>query len=215
MGGVMQRRLILVGAGVLFLALFTLGVFSNIYHHKESLPVGLVTQTAFLPSPYAESNLVTTEVGKPPAPDQESQLQESLSSEERRELLLREAVKRKITVANDTVDTFLTTMKTVSGLDDAAFRTFLTDNGYTLEEYREEVSNALAISQLLEQELHLSEVQASDREVEGVIDQNHGEFAEIIEIDPDMEEYLRNRVQRTLTREKQEELVEEYLETLE
>ncbi|MBI2549372.1 hypothetical protein HYW21_08545 [Candidatus Woesearchaeota archaeon] len=209
----MKRHSVIVVC-VLFLALFTVGVFYNIYHHKESLPSALVTQTKSLSSTNPESNLVTTP-DRTATLNQESQLQESYSPEERRELLLHEVAQQEITMTNDTVDSFVTNIKTMSGLDDRGFSQFLTDNGYTLEGYRKELSDALAISQLLEQELHLSDVKASDHDVDKFMEEHQGEFAEILEIDPDMEEYLQGRVQRTLTREKQEKLVQEYLKTLE
>jgi hypothetical protein len=131
-------------------------------------------------------------------------------------LLLQEADKKGITAADEEVDKYLGQVRTSRGLDENALNQEISKSGYTLDEYRNNVKDLLTESKLLNQELDLKNVQASDADVNNFIQENKDEFQDVFSEgnNTDIESLVKNRVKQKLTREKQQALVKNYIESL-
>lgn len=126
-------------------------------------------------------------------------------------LLLEAAATAGLT--EETVDLEGTLSEIIGNYDDeAAFEADLVENGFTLEEFREMVADALVIEELFEVELQLSSLEISDEEVEEVLEEYLAVLGdEIQELDP---EDVRLYVTYSLLEEKAYELKMDFIQDL-
>jgi hypothetical protein len=131
-------------------------------------------------------------------------------------LLLQEAGKKGIEAKDEDVDKYLEQTRTFSGLNETALEQQISKSGYTLDEYKSSVKDLLTESKLLNQELDLKNVQASDADVNNFIQKNKDEFQNIFSEGnkTEIESMVKNRVKQKLTQEKQQVLVKNYIESL-
>ncbi len=131
-------------------------------------------------------------------------------------LLLQEAGKKGIAATDEEVDKYLGQVKTLGGLNENTLKQEISKSGYTVDEYRNNVKDLLTESKLLNQELDLKNIQASDEEVNNFIQKNKDELQDILSEgnSTEIESMLKSRVKLKLTQEKQQVLVKEYIESL-
>jgi len=136
---------------------------------------------------------------------------ESLITEK---LLLQETSKKGISTTDDEIDLYIGKVKISSGLNESDFGQKISEQGITLSEYKNDLREVMTISKLLEKELDLKNIKASDTDVENYIEEYPG-FQEVLdEGDAEMDALLMNKIQMKLTREKQQALVNKYVESL-
>lgn len=129
-------------------------------------------------------------------------------------LLLQESSKKGILTTYDEISLYLDKVKTLSGSNEWDFSQQLSGQGITLAEYKTDLGKVLTISKLLDKELDLKSITASDPEVENYLTENPG-FQEVLdEGDSEMDALLKNKIKMKLTREKQQALVDKYVESL-
>ena len=129
-------------------------------------------------------------------------------------LLLQEAESKGIVTTEEEVDLYIEQLQAL-GFDDNELQKFLADQGYTLDEYRESIKDLITVSKLLDQELDLQNVQATEGDVNSYIQENQGEVQELFdEGGSEFENIFRERVKQQLTQEKQQEIVNNYIESL-
>jgi len=139
-------------------------------------------------------------------------LAESLATNK---LILQEAEKKSRTATRQEVDAYVDNQRKMASLDAQAFAERIESQGYTLEEYTQAVENLVTASKLLESELHLSQVNASEQEITTYLDDNRQEFQDFFEEnDPALLHALRTRIGQKLTQERQNALVREYVDSL-
>ncbi len=131
-------------------------------------------------------------------------------------LLLQEAGNKGIVATNEEVDKYLEQTRTFSGLNESALEQQLLASGYTLDEYKNSVKDLLTESKLLNQELDLKNVQASDAEVTDYLQKNKDEFQDFFSEgnNTDIVSMLKTKVKQKLTGEKQQFFVKNYIEAL-
>ncbi|VVB86877.1 Chaperone SurA [uncultured archaeon] len=131
-------------------------------------------------------------------------------------LLLQEADKNKIAATDEEVNKYLGQVRTSSGLDENALNKEISKSGYTIDEYKNNIKEMLTESKLLNQELDLKNAQASEADVNNFIQKNKDEFQDVFSEgnNTDIESLVKNRVKQKLTREKQQALVKNYIESL-
>jgi hypothetical protein len=130
-------------------------------------------------------------------------------------MLIATAKKKGIVVTDQEISNFIDQFKKKSGMDDAAFEKALAGQGISIVAYRDNVKDMLAVSKLLNDELHLQDVGANGREVEEYVEKNKDQFAEFFqEENPALIATLKTRVQQKLTQEKREALIKGYIATL-
>lgn len=129
-------------------------------------------------------------------------------------LLLQQAENKGIATTDEEVDLYLEQLQLL-GYDENGLENLLAEQGYSLDEYRESVKDLITVSKLLNQELDLQNVQATDAEVNSFIQENQAEFQDIFdEGSPELESVFRERIKQQLSQEKQQEIVTNYIESL-
>lgn len=132
-----------------------------------------------------------------------------------RELLLQEAERKGVTATDEEIESYLSQLKSASSLDDADLEQRLSEMGTALEEYKENLREMFTVSKLLTQELGIQNVRVTEAEVSSYLQENQEEFQDIFaEGDPELQQLFKARLQQKLTLEKQQEIIQGYLETL-
>ena len=98
---------------------------------------------------------------------------ESLINEK---LVLQKAAELRIAVGDDEVNAALEQMKESMPNSDEAFRSFLSEMGYTLDEYREQIRNQIIKSRLLNQEIK-SKIVVTSEEIQDYYQNHPNEFS--------------------------------------
>ncbi|MFH1073176.1 MAG: hypothetical protein V1743_07150 [Nanoarchaeota archaeon] len=139
-------------------------------------------------------------------------LAESLATNK---LMLQEAEKKSLTATQQEVDAYVDNQRRIASLDAQAFTARIESQGYTMEEYTQAVENLVTASKLLESELRLSQVNASEQEITTYLQDNRQEFQDFFEEnDPALLDALKTRIGQKLTKEKQDALVKDYVASL-
>lgn len=137
---------------------------------------------------------------------------ESLISQK---IMLQEASQKGVTATDKEVDQYLDKVRSFTKLNETSLEEEIVASGSTLKEYRKSVKELLTLSKLLEKELNLKNVKASDADVNDYIQKNREGYQDFFdENDPELEDMLQNRIKAQLTQEKQQALVNDYLESL-
>lgn len=126
-------------------------------------------------------------------------------------LLLDEADKKGIAFSDEEVDGYIGQLTSLRGISEEEFREEVEGSGLDYQDYKEKLKESIIISKLIEEEVGLKSIKATDGEVDAFI-KNNGELEEL-------EEYvgadgLRAMVKRRLTSEKQNEAITEYIQGL-
>lgn len=129
-----------------------------------------------------------------------------------RTLLLQEADSKGIRSNENDVDAYLAAS---SGQNKSALDQQIAAAGLTLEEYRNNIRELLTINKLLVHELNLTDVKINDSEVNTFIEKNQDDYQDIFnERNPQLEDILRSRIKQRLMLEKQQVMVDSYVESL-
>ena len=138
---------------------------------------------------------------------------EKLDSKESKAVLLKEAGKQGIVVNDTSVNELIKANLVVYQLSEPDFVLYLEQNGFTLEQYKAELKDQIAIAQLVNKTLNLQDVKVSDEEVDDFVEQNSDAFGPFLEDENDLAD-LKTRIRYKLLQDKQTELVLEYVENL-
>ncbi len=145
---------------------------------------------------------------------EETTKEEILNDLINQKLLLQEARKNGIEVTEQEVESYLGQLKSFNGLNEDELEEQIKITGFTIDEYRNNLKDAITISKLLNQELDLQKIVVSDSEVESVLNGN-GDLEELLpEDDLEFENALRDRIKQKLILDRQKELVSNYVESL-
>lgn len=129
-----------------------------------------------------------------------------------RTLLLQEADSKGIRSNENDVDAYLAPS---SGQNKSVLDQQMAAAGLTLEEYRNNIRDLLTINKLLVHELNLTDVRITDSEVNTFIEKNRDDYQDIFnERNPQLEDILRSRIKQRLMLEKQQVMVDSYVESL-
>jgi hypothetical protein len=113
-------------------------------------------------------------------------------------LLLQQAEKKGITTTEEEVETYLEEIKAFNHINNTELEQQITQQGYTIEEYINNLKTYITISKLLDQELNIRNITASDNEVEEYLKQNR-EFQDILsDNDSELETLVKNSIKRKL-----------------
>lgn len=218
-GEISVRKIISIA--IILLIISSVYVFSSLYDSNKATPS--VDQLAYssdlqvkVNGEQITSSDVDAQYEKIPANTRQNitkdQVLESLITQK---LLLQEVEKKGINSTEKDVDIYLGKAQNMSGLDDVSFRHQITASGYSIEEYRKNIRNLIEVSKLINQELDLQNMKASDNEVNEYLVENQKEFSDIFsEGDPALETLFKNKVRQKLTQEKQQQVIKEYIESL-
>lgn len=128
-----------------------------------------------------------------------------------RTLLLQEADSKGIRSNEDDIDAYLAA---VGELNERSTEQ-MAAAGLNFEEYRNNIRDLLTINKLLLNELNLTNVQISDSEVDTLIEKNKDDYQDIFdEKNPQLEDMLRSRIKQRLMLEKQQLMVDNYVDSL-
>ena len=111
-------------------------------------------------------------------------------------ILLLEAIKKGITTTDEEVDQYIDQIKSVNNFDDATLEEKISEQGYSIDEYRQSVKNLLTESKLLTQQLNLQNIKASDSEVNDYLQKNQETFQDFYnENNPELLTMLKEKIQ--------------------
>ena len=207
----------------LLLLIIVISVFSfQKYRDNNDLPSIDSPITRFTEVSVDGEIITTNEVNKVLQANENlpEQLKQELSREEvveqlvNQKLLLQEADKKGIKSTNDEVNDYIQRFREYNNLDENSFEKSIVDQGITIEELRNDVTNQITIIKLLNEELELGNVEASEKDIDIYLENDEGFQFILDEVEPDMEEQFRNRVRLQITKEMQQEIYDDYIEKL-
>jgi len=126
-------------------------------------------------------------------------------------LLLQEAEDKGIYATEEEVDNYLEQIKLSTGVE-GNFEKIIADAGFTLEDYKESLKELITVSKLLDEVLDLQNVNVTDAEVNDYISANQ-DLQQISEDEIDLD-FLTVRIRQKLILDKQQELVDNYIQSL-
>lgn len=127
--------------------------------------------------------------------------------------LLIEAKKENIEVTNEQVEDFIQDGLEKNKISEEDFNQRLQESGMTKEQFKEDLQKQLIISELIKENVDLKSVEVSDKEVDDYLESHETEFADFLEDEEDSQA-LKSRVMMVLLRNKQTELISEYVDSL-
>ena len=211
--------------GLIAVALLVLAVFVAFWPNPQLQATGGVTSINTPNTPAAESsgsfdNSQGFAVEAPgeqnsvrAQPDSAQPVGEKLNSKEAKAVLLEEAGKQGITVNDTAVNDVIKANLEVYQLSELDFVQYLERNGFTLEQYKAELKEQIAIAQLVNKTVKVQDVKVSDEEVDEFVEQNRDAFGPFFDDPKDVAD-LKTRIRYKLLQDKQTELVLEYVESL-
>lgn len=129
-------------------------------------------------------------------------------------LLNQEAEKRSVRATSEEVDSYISAVKNISGLDDDALAGELEENGMTYDEYRQSVEDYITAYKLLDKELDLDNIKVSDKEIDIYINETEGLGDFFVDADEESRLLLREKIRKDLRQDKIDKAVAEYIEQL-
>lgn len=144
---------------------------------------------------------------------EESKAEESGEKTFDEKLLLEEAKKQNIKVNDTYVDDLIKKNLEAYKVDKEELNKNLQEAGISYEQFKEELSSKIMISELINKNVDLKSVKVSDKEVDNFIEKNKEDFQEFFNNEDDMEA-LKSRIKLKLLRDKQTDLVRDYVNTL-
>ena len=178
-------------------------------HSTEAIPSGGYRVNGEL---VAKAEIITAIGHKRASPSGPSSEEELLQSYLDHRLLLQDAQAKAVTVTDQQVDEALAQAEQMLTIDRQAFEERITSQGWSMEEYRNTVREAMQVSSLLEQELHLTSIIATDEQVADYLNQDDPALSELDDdSNADLSADLKSRVKLRLTMQQRQDKVEDYL----
>ena len=139
--------------------------------------------------------------------------QQSIQPEQVKEVLLKEAEKEGIEVADSDVDKFIESNLDAYQMTKDELQQKLDETGVSYEQYHDAVKTQMAVAEVINRNVDLQNVKVSDSEVDSFIEENKNDLQDFFHDEEDLQT-LRSMVKTKLMRDKQTELISEYVESL-
>jgi hypothetical protein len=198
---------ILLPVIVLLLLLTSLSV----YFFLSKSPINEVTGAATARVKTELEPAQPTELEDPRLAEQQERIQQ-LDPEQVTSSLLEEAGRQNIEITDEDADEFLKKGLEAYQLTEQDLQDQLDQAGVTYKEYIETLKEQLTVAELIKENVDLEKVSVSDGEVENFIQANSAAFQDILE-DDDLD-FFKEKVRNKLLMDKQNDLVLDYVETL-
>ena len=140
--------------------------------------------------------------------------QQSIQPEQVKEVLLKEAEKEGIEVADSDVDKFIELNLDAYQMTKEELQQKLDEAGVSYEQYHDAVKTQMAVAEVINRNVDLQNVKVSDSEVNSFIEENKKDLQDFFNDEEDSQT-LRSMVKTKLLREKQESIVLEFVKSLE
>jgi len=130
-----------------------------------------------------------------------------------REILQQEAQRQNIVVSDELVDSTIQASLQMYGMTEQELQAELTERGMSMESYKSEMKTNLEIAKLITDNVDLDSIEVTVGEVDAFIAANQEAFSDFLD-NPDAMEMIRVRVRNLLIQQKQQEIIEGYVETI-
>lgn len=140
--------------------------------------------------------------------------QQSIQPEQVKEVLLNEAEKEGIEVADSDVDKFIERNLDAYQMTKEELQQKLNETGVSYEQYHDAVKTQIAVAEVINRNVDLQNVKVSDSEIDLFIEENKKDLQDFFHDEEDLQT-LRSMVNTKLLMEKQESLVLEFVKSLE
>jgi parvulin-like peptidyl-prolyl isomerase len=140
--------------------------------------------------------------------------QQNIQPEQVKEVLLKEAEKEGIEVADSDVDKFIERNLDAYQMTKDELQQKLDEAGISYEQYYDAVKTQMAVAEVINRNVDLQNVKVSDSEVDSFIEENKKDLQDFF-YDEEDSQTLRSMVKTKLLREKQESIVLEFVKSLE
>jgi len=179
-------------------------IFSNIERDLEPSAAGIFES----PQQFLEQGPLIEEpkIDRPLAEENEN-------LEKYESILLEEAQRQNLVVEDVQVEQIIEEGLAQYGISDDDLNNYLEQNQLSMNEFKEQMKEAIAINQLISENVDLASVTVTDEEVDSYIDDNSLRFQDIL-ADDDASEIFRDQTKFQLLAQKQTDLVMDYISTL-
>ena len=126
-------------------------------------------------------------------------------------LLLQEAREKEVTIEDEEIESFITQLLALEGTTEEDLSLLLLESGATLDEYKAGIKEQMIVSKLLNDELDLENMKATEADIDAFIEENGG-FGDIFgENNPDLTEQFERTLQQRITLKKQQDSINNFL----
>ena len=149
-------------------------------------------------------------------PAQNSNAAENTNSDEKLPaILLQEAIRQNVTVSDYDLDKEIKILIKRANMTEEDYYSFILKNYPSLDEFREKVRDNLKIIKLVNENVNMSSIKVTDKDVDDFINENKGYMPmEQLENNATFKEMFYRLAKQQLLQKKQQQLVNEYVDSV-
>lgn len=130
------------------------------------------------------------------------------------EKLVKEVEKNDIEVLDSEVDDFINEGLSISNISKEDFEEQLSSVNLTIDEYKDQLKEQIAISKLIEENVDIESVTVTKKEVNDLFEKEMSDVEDLFEDDEYAKEMILQRLEFEIKQQKQQKLILEYVESL-